>query len=243
MTVDRERGAVVVFRDISEQRRAETERQRAETISASRARLAAAQLEERRRLGRDLHDGAQQRLVNVLVALQLLAAHATDDEGKRLIGDAVSETQQAIEDLRELGAGLHPSVLTHRGLRAAISSLTARAPLPVTLDIGGERFAPIVEATGYFVVAEALANVAKHAGASEASVTVTTDGQRLEIAVADDGQGGASIDRAQGSGLAGLEDRVGAVGGTLSVESPAGGGTRVTALLPLAAAVRSAPAT
>ncbi|MFZ0383108.1 MAG: PAS domain S-box protein, partial [Solirubrobacteraceae bacterium] len=114
MTVDRERGAVVVFRDISEQQRAETERRRAEAIHASRARLAEAQLEERRRLGRDLHDGAQQRLVNVVVALQLLAAHATDAEAKRLIAEAVSETRQAIEDLRELGAGLHPSVLTHR---------------------------------------------------------------------------------------------------------------------------------
>lgn len=238
MTVDRERGAVVVFRDISEQQRAETERRRAEAIHASRARLAEAQLEERRRLGRDLHDGAQQRLVNVVVALQLLAAHATDAEAKRLIAEAVSETRQAIEDLRELGAGLHPSVLTHRGLRAAISSLTARAPVPVTLEIAAERFAPIVEATAYFVVAEALANVAKHADASEASVTVATDGQRLEIAVADDGRGGAAIDRAQGSGLAGLEDRVAAVGGTLSVESPAGVGTRVIASLPLAAAVR-----
>jgi PAS domain S-box-containing protein len=238
LTVDHERGAVVVFRDLSEQRRAETERQRAETIHASRARLAEAQLEERRRLGRDLHDGAQQRLVNVLVALQLLAARARDAEAKRLTAEAISETRQAIEDLRELGAGLHPSVLTHRGLRAAISSLTARAPLPVTLEIAAERFEPIVEATAYFVVAEALANVAKHAEASEARVTVAADEERLEIAVADDGRGGAAVDRARGSGLAGLEDRVAAVGGTLSVESPAAGGTRVIASLPLAAAVR-----
>ena len=98
--------------------------------------------------------------------------------GSRLIAEAVSETRQAIQDLRELGAGLHPSVLTHRGLRAAISSLTARAPVPVTLEIAAERFAPIVEATAYFVVAEALANVAKHADDAEAGVTVATHGQR-----------------------------------------------------------------
>ncbi len=225
MTVDRERGAVVVFRDISEQRRAGTERRRVEAIHASRARLAEAQLEERRRLGRDLHDGAQQRLINVVVALQLLAAHATDAEAKRLIAEAVSEPRQAIEDLRQLAADLHPSVLTHRGLRAAIRSLTARAPAPVTLEIAEERFAPIVEATAYFVVAEPLANVAKHAEASEASVTVA-DRERLEIAVADDGRGGAAIDRAKGSGLAGLEDRVAAVGGSLAIESSAAGRTR-----------------
>ncbi len=237
MTVGHARGAVVVFRDISEQLRAEAERRRAEAIHASRARLAEAQLEERQRLGRDLHDGAQQRLINVIVALQLIARHVPDAEAKRLIADAMSETQQAIEDLRELGAGLHPSVLTHRGLRAAITSLTARAPVPVTLDVASGRWPPIVEATAYFVVAEALANVAKHAEASEADVRVAATRDGLEIVVTDDGRGGAAIDHAHGSGLAGLEDRAAAIGGTLAVESPAGGGTRVVASLPLTPAV------
>jgi PAS domain S-box-containing protein len=233
VTVDGDRGAVVVFRDVSERNRAEAERQRADTIQASRARIVEAMLEERRRLGRDLHDGAQQRLINVIVSLQLAARHAPDEESRRLIADALQATQQAIDDLRDLGAGLHPSVLSHRGLRAAITSLTARAPVPVTLDLPEGRFPAVIEGTAYFVVAEALANVGKHAQAEEATVRVRVDGDRLRIEVSDDGSGEAWPDRARGSGLAGLEDRVAAVGGTLSVESPPGGGTRLTAELPV----------
>ncbi|HUA45494.1 MAG TPA: PAS domain S-box protein [Solirubrobacteraceae bacterium] len=239
MKVGHGRGAVVVFRDISEQHRAEAERRRAEEIRASRARLAQAELEQRRRLGRDLHDGAQHRLVNVIVALQLAAGKTTDDEAGRLIADAVSETQQALEDLRDLASGLHPSVLTDRGLRAAVNSLTARAPVPVTLDLPEARFSPLVEATAYFVVAEALANVAKHADASEASVSVVADTDQLEIVVSDDGRGGVILGGALGSGLAGLEDRVAAIGGTLRVQSPPGAGTRLLVSLPLAQLVSS----
>jgi PAS domain S-box-containing protein len=241
VTVDGRRGAVVVFRDTSERELAESERRRAQAIHASRARLVEAELEERRRLGRDLHDGAQQRLINVIVSLQLVAQRAGDPESEsgQLIADALTETKQAIEDLRDLGSGLHPSVLTHRGLRAALSSLTARTPVPVTLDLPGERFPAVIEGTAYFVVAEALANVGKHARASEAHVSVTVDGDRLRIVVSDDGRGGAVLDRARGSGLAGLEDRVAAVGGTLALESPAGGGTRVIVSLPLPPGVSS----
>jgi signal transduction histidine kinase len=230
---------VVVFRDITERHRAEAERRRAEAIHASRARLVEAQLEERRRLGRDLHDGAQQRLVNVMVALQLVSRHVTDDEATRLIANAVSEARQAIEDLRNIGSGLHPSVLTHHGLRAAITSLTARTPIPVALNLPGARFPAIIEATAYFVVAEALANIAKHAQASEASVTIEAEANQLRIVVADDGRGGAVPDRARGSGLAGLDDRVATIGGTVMVESPVGAGTRVITSLPLPPAVRS----
>lgn len=241
MTLDQAAGAVVVFRDTSDRDRAEAERLRAEAIDASRARLARAELEERRRLGRDLHDGAQQRLVNVLVTLQFLAGHGGDDETTRLVTNAMSETKQAIEDLRDLASGLHPSVLTHRGLRAAINSLTARAPIPVTLELPAARFAPNVEATAYFVVAEALTNATKHAQAADVSVSAIVDGDRLRIAVQDDGRGGAVIDRTRGSGLAGLEDRVAAAGGTFEVQSPLGAGTRVTVMLPLDATVSPAP--
>jgi signal transduction histidine kinase len=125
-------------------------------------------------------------------------------------------------------------VLTHRGLRGAVESLTARAPLPVTLDLPDARYPPTIEATAYFVVAEALANVGKHADASEATVHIAAAGDRLEVLVADDGRGGATADTDGGSGLAGLADRVAAVDGTLTVDSPPGGGTRVRASLPLA---------
>ncbi len=224
-------GAVVVFRDISEGQRAEAERQRAESLHASRARIVEATLEERRRLGRDLHDGAQQRLVNVMVTLQLSLSHALDQETRELIAAALEECQQAVGDLRDLGSGLHPSVLSHRGLRAAIASLTARAPVPVEVDVTAERFAPTVEATAYFVIAEALANIGKHAGASEAAVSAATHDGWLRVRVSDDGNGGARM--AGGSGLAGLQDRVAAVGGTLAVESRAGAGTTVEATVPL----------
>jgi PAS domain S-box-containing protein len=237
--VDGARGAVVVFRDISERQLAEAERRRAQAIHASRARLVEAELEERRRLGRDLHDGAQQRLVNVIVALQLVGRRVSDEEARRLIAEALAETRQAIEDLRDLGSGLHPSVLSHRGLRAAIGSLTARMPVPVTLDLPADRFPAMIEGTAYFVIAEALANIAKHSQASEASVSIAVEGDRLRVEVADDGQGGATFSRARGSGLAGLEDRVAAVGGTLAVQSPPGAGTRLIASLPLPPAVSS----
>jgi signal transduction histidine kinase len=153
---------------------------------------------------------------------------------------ALQETQLAIRDLRDLGAGLDPSVLAHRGLAAAITSLTARTPVPVTLDLPSERFAPLVESTAYFVVAEALANVGKHAEASEAAVAIVAEPGRLVVTVTDDGRGGAVADPAGGSGLAGLEDRVAAVAGTVTIESPEGAGTRIHAVLPLTEAL-SAP--
>ena len=242
VTVAGRRGAVVVFRDVTERNRAEAERLRAEAIHASRARIVQAALQERRRLGRDLHDGAQQRLINVIFALQAAGRGAGDEAARRAIAEALEETQQAIRDLRDLGAGLDPSVLAHRGLAAAIASLTARTPVPVALDVPDERFDPLVESTAYFVVAEALANVAKHAQATEAAVMIAAEPDRVQVTVSDDGRGGAAPDLAGGSGLAGLTDRVAAVGGTLTVASPPGEGTRLIAELPLASAVGEPPA-
>jgi PAS domain S-box-containing protein len=237
------RGAVVVFQDITDRRAAQAaaerehvERARAEAVHASRARIVEAQLEERRRLGRDLHDGAQQRLVNIALGLQIARRAVADgDEAAAVLDDALAEARTALAELRELAAGLHPSVLAHRGLRGAVESLTARAPLPVTLDVTGQRFAPTVEATAYYVVAEALTNAGKHAGAASASVRVAAADGRLVVEVADDGRGGA--DPAAGTGLSGLADRVAALDGTIAVDSPPGGGTRVRAQLPLAGAV------
>lgn len=241
VTSDGRRGAVVVFRDVSDRNRAEAERLRAEAIHASRARIVQAALDERRRLGRDLHDGAQQRLINVIFALQAAGRDPAGDESRKAIADALQETQLAIRDLRDLGAGLDPSVLAHRGLAAAVTSLTARTQVPVALDLSSERFAPVVESTAYFVIAEALANVGKHAEASEAAVAIVVEPGRLDVTVTDDGRGGAVADPAGGSGLAGLEDRVAAVGGTLTIDSPKGAGTRIHAELPLTESL-SAPA-
>jgi len=237
VTFEGRRGAVVVFRDVSDRNRAEAERLRAEAIHASRARIVQATLDERRRLGRDLHDGAQQRLINVIFALQAAGRDPGGEESRQAIADALQETQLAIRDLRDLGAGLDPVVLAHRGLAAAITSLTARTPVPVTLEVPEERFPPLVESTAYFVVAEALANVGKHSGASEAAVAIAARSGRLVVTITDDGRGGAVGDLAGGSGLSGLADRVAAVGGTLTIESPVGAGTRVIAELPLGEAV------
>jgi signal transduction histidine kinase len=155
-----------------------------------------------------------------------------DEQARASIADALAATQQAIDDLRDLGAGLHPSVLTHRGLRAAVASLTGRMPLAVTLEVPDTRFPPVVEGTAYFVISEALANVVKHAGASEATVSVTVGAEGLTVVVADDGRGGAQS-ATGGSGLTGLRDRVSAIGGSLAVESAPGAGTTLTVTLPL----------
>jgi PAS domain S-box-containing protein len=227
VTTDEGRGAVVVFHDTTERRRAEE----ALAVHASRARIVQATLDERRRLGRDLHDGAQQRLVNVALALQLALRAQPPAATRELLEQALDETQHAVEDLRDLAAGLLPSVLIHRGLRGALETLAARAPVPVSLTVTEARYELVVEATAYFLVAEALTNVAKHADASEATVTIGERAGRLVVEVADDGRGGATP--ALGSGIEGLRDRVSALDGTLSVESPPRGGTMLRAELPL----------
>lgn len=235
------RGAVVVFRDETERREAEdsrrdaaVERARAAEVEASRARIVAAADDERRRLGRDLHDGAQQRLMTVAMAVQQGLGMLDDDvAGARdALRGAVAEARATLADLRELAQGIHPSILTNRGLAAAVDSLTARSPVPVAVDVPDRRFPTQVEATAWFVVAEALANAAKHAGALRVSVEASEEDGELRLAVSDDGRGGAD---AAGRGLEGLRDRVEAVGGTLTVGDRPGGGTTVAARLPLGA--------
>jgi signal transduction histidine kinase len=185
---------------------------------------------------RDLHDGAQQRLITILLALRR-AADRADGEVAELIEAAARETQTAIAELRDLGSGLHPQILTNRGVAAAVESLTGSLPLVVTREIPERRWPAAVEAAAYYTIAEALTNVVKHAQAERATVTVTDDGAELVVTVADDGRGGAAP--APGRGLAGLRDRVEALGGSLALHED--GGTVLEARLPLTAAAASAP--
>ncbi|GAA0642179.1 hypothetical protein GCM10009548_03140 [Streptomyces malaysiensis subsp. malaysiensis] len=213
---------------------AELER-RVEDLTESRAGAVDAADAERRRIERDLHDGAQQRLVSMAVNLGLAKATMDDlpEAARKVIDEAHREAKEAIEELSNLVRGLHPAVLDELGLDAALSGIAARAPLPVRLRVDvPERAAPTVEAVAYFVVSEALANVAKHARATRAGVEVVRAGDRLRVVVDDDGAGGA--DPARGSGLAGLAQRVGSVDGTFDISSPLGGPTVITVELPCA---------
>ena len=209
--------------------------ERVEELTESRSRVLAATLAERRRIERDLHDGAQQRLVSLAMDLGMAREKlATDPEvARNLVEEAHGEAKRALAEIRDLVRGIHPAVLSDRGLDAAISALADRCPVPVEVDVKLDgRLPETVETTAYFVVAEALVNVAKHSGASEAQVAVRREPQdRLVVEVVDDGKGGANPEA--GTGLAGLTDRLAAIDGRLSVESPAGGPTRVRAELPL----------
>ena len=203
------------------------------TVKESRARIVAAADDERRRIERDIHDGAQQRLV--ALALQLRSAQREldrDADVESLLDAAVRELREAVEELRELARGVHPANLTEDGLAAALESLVHRTPLEVELDVEDGRLPPPVEATAYFVACEALANVVKHAGASRASVSARRRNGHLRVEVADDGAGGARA--GPGSGLRGLADRVEALGGRLTVHSRPGAGTRVVGEIPCA---------
>jgi signal transduction histidine kinase len=209
-------------------------------LLASRARLVKAADEQRRRVVRDLHDGAQQRLIHAVTTLQL--ADSRDDappELARLVGEALEDTRAAIDELRELAHGIHPAVLTHRGLAAAVEALADRAPVPVDVEIPEERYPAFAESAAYFVAAEALTNVAKYARASTARVTATRTADALVISVEDDGVGGAKP--SPGSGLSGLQDRVAALDGTLLVDSPPREGTRIRAKIPLPLSPSSDP--
>jgi signal transduction histidine kinase len=205
-------------------------------LRASRARIVSAGDEERRRLERDLHDGAQQRLLGLGLALQLVRAELGPgaNGAATLLGEAEAELTAALDELRELAQGIHPAVLTEHGLRPALKTLAARSPLPVELEQVPEERLPVpVEAVAYFLVSEALANVAKHARASEVSVSIACVEGSLVVDVEDDGVGGAAP--RTGSGLAGLADRVHALDGVLTIESDAGCGTRLRAEIPYAA--------
>jgi PAS domain S-box-containing protein len=199
-----------------------------EELGASRARIVQAGDEERRRLERNLHDGAQQRLVSLALMLRLAARRHPDDDDLARAGEELSH---ALQELRELARGIHPAVLTERGLEPALRALADRAPVPVDLDFTPtDRLPGPVEAAAYYVVSEALTNVAKYAGASVVRVRVDQSDGVAQIEVADDGAGGA--DPSGGSGLRGLADRVEALGGRLTVDSPPGEGTTLRAELP-----------
>jgi signal transduction histidine kinase len=208
-------------------------RARLEELSESRARLVEIGIAERQRLERDLHDGAQQRLTALSLQVHVARAKLTSDPDAAgaILDRARDELRLAIEELRELARGIHPAVLTDRGLGAAITGLAARFPMPVqVLTTPLARLPTAVEAAAYFVVSESLANMAKHAGASHATVRVARQNGHAIVEVADDGRGGASLE--SGSGLRGLADRLAGLDGRLEVVSPPGGGTTVRARIP-----------
>jgi PAS domain S-box-containing protein len=201
-------------------------------VAASRARIVAAADDERRRVVRDLHDGAQQRLVHTVVTLKLAqgAMQNAEEDAPALVSEALDHAERATGELRELAHGILPSALTQGGLRSGVAALISRMPVPVETAVSVGRLPAPVEATAYFVVAEALTNVAKHARAAHAAVTARIGDGALEVRVRDDGVGGA---RPDGSGLLGLRDRLAVLDGQLRVESPADGGTLVAADIPL----------
>jgi signal transduction histidine kinase len=208
-------------------------RARIEELRASRARIVESGYVARRRIERDLHDGAQQRLVSLALNLTMVRGRLEGDpEAAQELDDARTELDLALAELRELARGIHPSVLSDQGLEAALEGLARRAPLPVELDgTGGGRLPERVEVAAYFVVAEALTNVAKYSQATRASIQIGREDGRLLVEVSDDGVGGA--DPAQGTGLRGLTDRVAALDGTLEVDSAPGSGTTIRAAIPI----------
>src|SRR4051812_19207990 len=204
-------------------------------LNASRVRILEAGVTERRRLERNLHDGAKQRLVSIAIQLRVLEKRLGEpDAALALLRGAALELEQALAELRELARGLHPAVLADRGLAPALETLASRSSLPLVIEgVPEERLAEPLEAAVYFVVAESLTNAVKHASASELRVRMRTDTGELRVEIADDGRGGADPDTGHGTGLRGLADRVEALGGRLAVESPVGVGTTVRAVLPL----------
>jgi signal transduction histidine kinase len=201
-------------------------------LTASRARVLAAGDDARRRVVRDLHDGAQQRLVHTIITLKLAqqALHADRSDAETLLAEALGTAERATAEVRELAHGILPAVLTHGGLRAGVDAFVSRLDLPVELDVSSERLPPDIEASAYFIVAEALTNVVKHARATRATVRAAADDGVLTLEVRDDGVGGANP---EGHGLMGIADRVDALGGRLRIESTDGDGTVLAARLPL----------
>jgi signal transduction histidine kinase len=204
-------------------------------LKASRARIVASADETRRRIERDLHDGAQQRLVSLALRLRTAQAAVPPDLGQLSahLDSVAGELTTALDELRETARGIHPTILTEGGLAPALKTLARRSPVPVDLRVQLEgRLPEPVEVTAYYVVSEALTNAAKHSGATAVAIEVELTDDAVRLAVSDDGTGGA--DPRRGSGLIGLKDRIAAAGGTLTVESPPGQGTRLVAELPLA---------
>jgi signal transduction histidine kinase len=203
-------------------------------LDASRARIVATADATRRRIERDLHDGAQQQLVWLALALRAAQTTVPEEFGQHRseLGRVVDGLTAALDDLREIALGIHPAGLSEDGLTPALKRLASRSPLRVNLDVGADgRFPEPVEVTAYYVVSEALTNAAKYADAPAVDVAVAADGDALRVEVRDDGRGGA--DPAEGSGLLGLRDRVEAIGGTMRLTSPPGAGTSLSVVLPL----------
>jgi signal transduction histidine kinase len=202
-------------------------------LTASRARVLTAGDDARRQVVRDLHDGAQQRIVHTIVTLKLARRALNDEDSERtreLVDEALAHTERSNHELRELAHGILPPVLSHGGLRAGVDAVVSRMDVPVDEDITATRLPPEIEASAYFIIAEALTNLAKHARASKASVRAAVAGGTLRIEVRDDGIGGADPG---GHGLLGIGDRVAALGGRLRIDSPRGAGTVLTAELPI----------
>ena len=230
--------------DITERRRAEevlrqreAEQARIAELEAARARILAAQDATRRQIERDLHDGAQQRLVSLALLLRMVKSKLVDDPATAevFLDDAIECLVEAIAELRELARGIHPAVLTEKGLEAAVAGLASRAPIPVEIECSlPERLPGPIETAAYYVVAESLTNVARYAEASRATVRLGRENGFALVEVEDDGVGGVNPDA--GSGLRGLTDRIDALDGTLAVFSERGAGTRLHARIPLAAA-------
>jgi signal transduction histidine kinase len=218
---------LMIVREITERKQQQQE------LEASRQRIVAAGDDARRKLERNLHDGAQQRLVSISLSLRLAQGQLEKDPAaaREVLEASREELARALEELRELARGIHPAVLTDRGLEAALESLAARTPLPVEIEGAHATLPAAVEAAAYYVVSEALANVAKYAQASLVKVTVEQVNGCAHVEVSDDGVGGA--DPGRGSGLRGLADRVASLNGKLAIDSPPGAGTRVRAEIPL----------
>jgi len=224
-------GTAAVLQLENERLRADL-RARLDELRDSRARIVEVSDAERRRLERNLHDGAQQQLVALALQLRLARNKTTDEESAKLIDGALEQLDQALSELRELARGIHPAILSDRGLDAAVRALAERQPLLTEVEFAvGRELAPTIEATAYFVVAEGLTNIGKYAGAELATVQVRERDGQLEVEVTDNGCGGA--DAGKGTGLRGLEERLRALDGTLAVESEPGEGTRLLARIPL----------
>jgi signal transduction histidine kinase len=205
-------------------------------LAASRRRIVATADQARRRIERDLHDGAQQRLVHTVLMLNLARTELGDANGSvaELVEEALANAQRGMEEVQQLARGIHPRILSSGGLRPALKTLARRSAVPVTVDMQADvRLPENVEVTAYYVASEAVTNAAKHASASEVRITVDVDDRWIVLTIGDDGAGGA--DPSRGSGLIGLHDRVQAIGGALEVRSEAGGGTELIARIPIAA--------
>jgi PAS domain S-box-containing protein len=235
------RGAVFAFTDITERlaadkalRERDAAEIRAAESQAAQRRILESATEARRRLARDLHDGAQQRLVALVLELRLARDQIRcPDEDLALLDAPIEHASVALDELRELAAGMHPSVLTSGGLPAAISALARHSPLPVSVSCAApDRLPECIEANAYFLVAEALTNAVKHARATRVEISINCDGRALVLEIRDDGIGGASMKTA-GTGLKGMADRASALDGRLTIGSPPGGGTSVRAAIPL----------